>query len=176
MTYTEKTADYIIKKHGLRKEIKKVWKTRSAIPEMYHDYKKRETIKDKAKAVEYQRLLNVLELKELNLNTLAKLANVSESKIADAKRQKVELSERDFLSLKIQIKKLKIEIVNTFKIYSAFRFRNLLKNGTIKHSMLLKHIEIGLVDRVKNGKKDMTKELYIKIKQEYTILGLQLNI
>lgn len=178
MEFNEQKAIEIIEKYGLSETTLRIWKLRNSIPDKYtkDDYKPREIV-DNDYLTNYKRLLETLKNEAVNTNTIARAADVSTNKINDALRNKVKLSNADFIKMKSEINALKIFVA---KCIAQRDYKALLCDARIDARPVLSRFannnEYQKIIRFKNGNISYLDETEQKLKDAYSIFAMSLRI
>ena len=137
--YTDELAAAIIARHGLSETTQKVWKTRGYIPTKYTDENYRPGTKaSKADLVTQKRIMEVLSRDIINVNVLCDLAGIYRQKYNDIRRGKTEsFSAEEVLALKKEIAKLRLQIINTFSVYSPAKLKDLVNYELLKTKVII---------------------------------------
>lgn len=101
--YTDELADAIIAEHGLRKEVKKVWRTRGHIPGDYLDENRDASPALTDNDPEYQRFREILGRQEIAATKFRSLGQ----KGSDVQRGKDRMTEAERIGFKTEITELR---------------------------------------------------------------------
>lgn len=177
MEFDENKAIAIVEKYKLSETTLKVWKSRGSIPDKYFDENYiTPSLIDKAGAINQDRIISVLNTEIINLNTLAELSNVSIHKINDVKRGKSSFTERELISVKAEINKVRLLVVSQIKSFERIAFTKLLSNSILVINVCIDRDKYlwNRISQIKSKKTDMTKADYEKLKDKFAVVALKL--
>lgn len=110
--YSDEVADICIKRHGLRAEVKKVWKSRGHIPGAYldEDFKEADKVSDRDPVV--QKILEILNFEEIAVTKFRALG----LKGTDISRGKSTLSEEEKIALLAEVSEIRSKISKAMSV------------------------------------------------------------
>lgn len=144
MKFDEKTAENIRKKYNLSKKTVKVWKSRNKIPDRYFEenYSKR-VVTPVTRKINGQ-IRDILQTGKIHIANLSESAGVKQHLILDmyardeSDPRRIYLSSENTKKIVNQLKKLQVEITETFKTYNLKNFTSLLQNPLIYRHRVVK--------------------------------------
>lgn len=132
MQFEEKKAIEIIQRFGLSETTLKVWRSRGSIPDRYlnDDFQKREAITKRADALKADRVCSILSMKELNIKFFSEILKCPA--LFDIARKKSTFTDSELLEAIKEIKRLRLDVIKAFEMYSPSKVERLLKDKRIK--------------------------------------------
>lgn len=179
MEFTEEKAREVIDRYNLSQTTIKVWKSRNSIPDKYADEKYVQIeVVSQADKILLSRLNDLCKSEVLNFTVLSDLARVERVRLLDAIRGKARISKDDIDHVRIEIKRARIFILNTFSDYqSEKKLKVLIDNKIFKHYSILKKgsWSTGIVANIKKGA-PIEKFDYEKLKDRYLKASILMNV
>lgn len=132
MQFDEKKAAEIIQRFGLSETTLKVWRSRGSIPDRYakEQFQKREAITGRADRLKADRVCSILRMNELNIKFFSETLKCSS--LFDISRKKSTFTDSELLEAIKEIKRLRLDVIKTFEMYSPSKVERLLKDKRIK--------------------------------------------
>jgi DNA-binding transcriptional MerR regulator len=182
MQFTEPTAKAIAEKYGLSPSTIKVWRTRKSIPDRYADpgFTMRKQLTP-AQELLHEKLVNVLKSGKITLKSFAELCSIPAHRYQDAMRpdnKAVNLSQDDLKRSLAILKQIRLQIQDTFAVFSPGKLEKLLKHPAITYSRVITQPRelIYKISYVRSGKGVPDQELWEQAKDKYFVLSLEINL
>lgn len=179
MEFNEEKAKELIDKYSLSPTTLKVWETRNRIPDKYADesYENPIFITEKADYIIWNRVLSVLQMKEINTDTFIHLVKADRARFYATIKGKSRVTVNEFTGFIKEIKRLKIDILKWTEKYTEKGFMNLISDERLKHFVIANNDYIGKrLQHGREGRLILCENDFIEVRDNYIKVAIQLNV